>query len=867
MKESGHWSLYGAGGDLPIISTLGAQQPERSVFIGGFSLLAALLAALLIVRHRQLGREPALEHRRRRRRLALALGLASVVALLTMALTDASGAPHFIAALATFALLAIHECLHSGMCLELRRAPSGPRPWPSAPLAAWLLLCPAASVICVMLWLELDSARFQFAAVGLQFGYFLVLTPALALDRVRSTAPAPDAPPARGIALAWLFALSPLLLASLTIAASIDAFQRSDRLCDRPRTCWSNDPRCREQAVADDMQVVESGSSYQTFCPNPPHVLRIELVPRTRSLGIPAAWLVGTLALVVAFVEPPRERGDRRPLLMRAVLWLLALAVAAGSVHLFVVGGGGRRLETLTSMLLVASIVLAWLVTTVRADRWLAGRPARGFLAPTLFVAGALAIALAMGAGALAEGVNATGTAHWGSLGIVSQIRLARSVAEDALTALDVALLASALPLAFACLLAVARDLSVGAERARPRTWTIGAAAGLVAALAVRLLAPRGADDSLLLPLVSATPVGLIAVAILARRSLGGDGRLVLVLAAAIFDVGNIAHALRLRDAALASWGPIDADSIVVGALIRALVDLPLVAIGLRALAAPRGAPSVQPRSSRRVAAAGVLVLGAYGALVAHAKDLPALAVDRAARRVLALTPDLPPVAGPGDGLVGSMYRIDADGSTHFVDAAGAEPVVRAPRLGPDPDRPESWVVAADRSLTMGGLQRAIAPHGPLATGFLLLVSIDGPDPRSLAGDLPLAFASDDDWRRFARPARRERFAAIVIDGRTRLLDLAEPSEVLVIEDGPGRGQLEQMLCREHSDGMRMHRAQPDTELLMAVGDHDTVEQVARRIAALQALVGVDEFDDRRCGVGRFSLTRDRARLEALSTR
>lgn len=169
--------------DLPVISSLGERMPERGWFVGGFSLLAALMALLFLTRARMLAREPRVERSlglRARVHACSLLAALSVATLLVMAwIPDHVSPIHFFAALATFGTLALYQLAHASICSALTRpgevpGPRGPGPW----VRAWLFVCPFAALGCVAHWIVGRSVPAQYAAVALQFAYFLPLSPA-----------------------------------------------------------------------------------------------------------------------------------------------------------------------------------------------------------------------------------------------------------------------------------------------------------------------------------------------------------------------------------------------------------------------------------------------------------------------------------------------------------------------------------------------------------------------------------------------------------------------------------------------------------------------------------------------------------------
>jgi hypothetical protein len=182
--------------DLPVISALGSRMPEHAYFRWGFTLLATVMALAFVTRARMLALEPRVVHALGLRAMVWscsAFAALSMGSMLVMAwIPDGVSPLHFVAALATFGALAVYELTHASLCIVLARPdPSddhGARPPhnPGALVRAWLVACPFIAIACVYAWVAEGSVVAQYAAVAMQFAYFLPLTPAFA----EPTAPA-----------------------------------------------------------------------------------------------------------------------------------------------------------------------------------------------------------------------------------------------------------------------------------------------------------------------------------------------------------------------------------------------------------------------------------------------------------------------------------------------------------------------------------------------------------------------------------------------------------------------------------------------------------------------------------------------------
>ena len=168
----------------PVISALGDLPPEHAWFGAGFTLLAVVMVLVLGSRTWMLardGRVRASAPLRWSNRITALIASSAMVALLIMAWIPDSASPiHFIAALCTFGLLAIYELAHAAISITLARrddavAPNGP----GVALSLWFFVCPLAALGCVYAWIAMQSSAAQYAAVGLQFAYFIPLSPTL----------------------------------------------------------------------------------------------------------------------------------------------------------------------------------------------------------------------------------------------------------------------------------------------------------------------------------------------------------------------------------------------------------------------------------------------------------------------------------------------------------------------------------------------------------------------------------------------------------------------------------------------------------------------------------------------------------------
>ena len=178
-RASGHLAGHDATGILPVISFFGNDEPERSWFRGGFTALAVILAIMLLVRRGQLAADPSLAGARARRALATGASVLAVIALLMMTwIPDGESPVHFFAALATFFFLVVCEIVETTLLLIAFRA-RGFRA-SHAVLLLWSCACAVLSLVCVAKWVAQADVAAQYAAVGLQFAYFLGAIPELA---------------------------------------------------------------------------------------------------------------------------------------------------------------------------------------------------------------------------------------------------------------------------------------------------------------------------------------------------------------------------------------------------------------------------------------------------------------------------------------------------------------------------------------------------------------------------------------------------------------------------------------------------------------------------------------------------------------
>ncbi len=178
-REAGHLDVWDQMGWTPVISALGERDPERAVFREGFTALAVVLALTLFARAVQLRGDASVARAWIRRGGVVFAGVIAIVALLVMAWIPDDVSPiHFFAALVTFFFLSVWELLEATLFVTMFRA-RGIRAHHALQLL-WAFACPAASCTCVGLWISSGDAEPQYAAVALQFAWFLGAIPELA---------------------------------------------------------------------------------------------------------------------------------------------------------------------------------------------------------------------------------------------------------------------------------------------------------------------------------------------------------------------------------------------------------------------------------------------------------------------------------------------------------------------------------------------------------------------------------------------------------------------------------------------------------------------------------------------------------------
>lgn len=177
-REAGHLEIFDQMEWTPVISFFGESDPERTWFRRGFTALAVIVTVTLWIRGRQLGKEIGLASAWFRRGIVWAMSALAVACLLVMTWIPDNVSPvHFFAALATFFFLSVRGIVETTLAIRVFRA----RGFGVAHGAQvlWGLACPIASGAYVAKWVSEGNVDAQYLAVGLQFAYFLALTPEL----------------------------------------------------------------------------------------------------------------------------------------------------------------------------------------------------------------------------------------------------------------------------------------------------------------------------------------------------------------------------------------------------------------------------------------------------------------------------------------------------------------------------------------------------------------------------------------------------------------------------------------------------------------------------------------------------------------
>lgn len=178
-REAGHLEIFDQMQWTPVISFFGESDPERTWFRRGFTALAVLVAVTLWIRGRQLGREPTLDRAWLRRGTAWTTSALAIVSLLLMTwIPDDVSPVHFFAAVATFFFLSVRGIVETTMAIRVYRTRGFG--FVDGALVLWGFACPLASAAFVAKWISEGNVQAQYFAVGLQFAYFLALTPELA---------------------------------------------------------------------------------------------------------------------------------------------------------------------------------------------------------------------------------------------------------------------------------------------------------------------------------------------------------------------------------------------------------------------------------------------------------------------------------------------------------------------------------------------------------------------------------------------------------------------------------------------------------------------------------------------------------------
>jgi hypothetical protein len=187
-RDAGHdqhrlWSL-----NPPVISRLGMYPPEHNWFALGFTVIAALTALQIATRVITLSHDPGVMRSPALRWSTWICGAAGALAVCAQSIQGwipykeggfhSADPTHIIVVLTMFGLYTVFELFHGAVCIALLRAPdpnAPPRPGPIVSL--WLILCPLISMVFVYIRIThlKGSVGPQYAAVGLQFAYFMPL--------------------------------------------------------------------------------------------------------------------------------------------------------------------------------------------------------------------------------------------------------------------------------------------------------------------------------------------------------------------------------------------------------------------------------------------------------------------------------------------------------------------------------------------------------------------------------------------------------------------------------------------------------------------------------------------------------------------
>ncbi len=538
IRVNGHLEKWQLGKELPMISMLGIEEPEHSVFARGFSVLAAVIVVVLLIRNHQLAREPALRHHALARRVALVIGFGGLVALLVMAWIPGDQPIHFFGALATFMLLSIYAALHTGLCVALRRAPSA-RPWPSVPLLAWMVVCPAASIVFVVRWLTEQSATPQYAAVALQFAYFLALVPAFA-KRAPVSAEVDAVDTSSKYGLSVVAVLSALIFAVLVVPQKAIEMDDVYVPCTGIEWCVVNSPdvaACNHRWLAKDYVVGQKNVVATAYCPKIVTVESLPGAPHTlASFATPFLWVLGTLGFAVVFFERPRRAQDpKRRWLARAGLLIVALAVPR--LSLMLVEHAGTRISwntflwRATPVFMLAATCLV--VTYVRGDQLLRGKPIRGIAGPLVLAYAAIAAGIALGFGTVFR-INDIPVVNLEYMRESSRQFLANQ-SSDVFEPVRLALLLTALPLfLMGALSAAVEPRSVLEPR---RQWV---------ALGVLSVAMLGHVIGSALGIV---PIAILAIALSRHRRIGRATKVALTSGLFVADLAGLALQWTVVDA------------------------------------------------------------------------------------------------------------------------------------------------------------------------------------------------------------------------------------------------------------------------------------------------------------------------------
>jgi hypothetical protein len=195
-RAAGHdqhslWSL-----NPPVISRLGMYPPEHRWFAMGFTVIAVLTGLQIASRVIMLDHDPGVARSAALRwsnRICAVVGALAVSAQIVQGFVPykeggfhSENPTHIYVVLTMFGLYTLFELFHGAICLALLtkdRYPGAP-PRPGPIVSLWLIVCPLISMVCVYIRVThlKGGVAPQYAAVALQFAYFMPLAPILGSD-------------------------------------------------------------------------------------------------------------------------------------------------------------------------------------------------------------------------------------------------------------------------------------------------------------------------------------------------------------------------------------------------------------------------------------------------------------------------------------------------------------------------------------------------------------------------------------------------------------------------------------------------------------------------------------------------------------